>query len=275
MSGRKDKKKKSNPVFAIIIIICLAIAAYAAYNLITIWMEYKTGQDEYDGLKRYTSSTIETSAAKAEATESADESTTEVQQQEKPPVWVDFEALKSINPDIAGWLYLGAEDISYPVVHYTDNDYYLHRTFERTDNFAGSLFIDFQNKADLTDPNTLIYGHNMKDRSMFGRLKLLYENNDYQKDDTFWVITEKTAYKYKIFSMQRTTDSSDIYTLFSAASPEVKDYITRCSEGSLVSLPIEGYDENSRVVTLSTCQAATGSERFVVQGILVNEVPTE
>lgn len=271
MPGSKDKKKKkSSPVFVIIIIICLAVAAYAAYNLIGIWLEYKTGQDEYNDLKKYTIETTDTQAADADTSQSSD--TQQDTDAEKPPIEIDFASLKSINSDIAGWLYMGAENISYPVVHYSDNDFYLHRTFEKTDNFAGTLFIDYQNKGDLSDPNTIIYGHNMKDRSMFGKLKLLYENGDYANDDTFWIITEKTAYKYKMFSIHRTVDTSDVYTLFSEPCEDVKSYIENNISQSLIQLPIDSYDENSRIVTLSTCQAATGDERFVVQGILVKEV---
>lgn len=271
MPGSKDnKKKKSSPVFVIIIIICLAVAAYAAYNLICIWLEYKAGQDEYNALRKYTVETTDTDTEAADATLQSDiHQDTDT---EKPPIDIDFASLKNINSDIAGWLYIGAENISYPVVHYSDNEFYLHRTFEKTDNFAGTLFIEYQNKADLSDPNTIIYGHNMKDRSMFGKLKLLYENGDYANDDTFWIITEKTAYKYKMFSIHRTVDTSDVYTLFSGPCEDVKSYIADNISESLVQLPIDSYDENSKVVTLSTCQAATGEERLVVQGILVKEV---
>ncbi|MFR3321064.1 MAG: sortase domain-bontaining protein [Lachnospiraceae bacterium] len=75
-----------------------------------------------------------------------------------------------MNSDIVGWLRIRALDISYPVVQGKDNDYYLHRTFEKTDNFAGCLFVNSYNMGDFTDQNTIIYGHNMKNGSMFGKL---------------------------------------------------------------------------------------------------------
>ncbi len=84
---------------------------------------------------------------------------------------IDFTQLLSVNSDIVGWLRIRALDISYPVVQGKDNDYYLHRTFEKTDNFAGCLFVNSYNMGDFTDQNTIIYGHNMKNGSMFGKLK--------------------------------------------------------------------------------------------------------
>ena len=283
--SEKKKKKKPGPVFVIIIIICLCVIAFAAYKLISINLSYKEAQDEYNELRKYTTETADreatpvvtaqpsASASPAEPEKETPEEETDgiAKLKEKPPLEVDCRALAEKNPDFAGWLYIPAEDISYPVVHYTDNDYYLHRTFEGTYNFAGTLFIEYQNKPDFTDANTLIYGHNMKDRSMFGRLKFLYENQDYQKDDTFWILTPEHAYKYRMFSLQITRMDSEVYTLFYGTSEEFKDYITARAAESLVPLPLDSYDENSRIVTLSTCTTVDTPDRFVVQGILLGE----
>lgn len=287
--NKKKKKKKSNPVFLVLILVCLGVIAFSAYKLISIQLSYKTAQDEYDALREYTTvaETAEEPQSEepvltkepeqekpeeAEKPEKPEEPENKIPQlQEKPPIEVDCKGLKERNPDFAGWLYVGGEDISYPVVHYTDNDYYLHRTFEGTENFAGTLFIECQNKPDFTDANTLIYGHNMKDRSMFGNLKFLYYNQDYQKDDTFWILTEDHAYKYKIFSMQVTQLDSDVYTLFYDTSEEFMNYISARAAESLVPLQPEEYDAGSHIVTLSTCTTADTPERFVVQGILVGE----
>ncbi len=284
MSGEK-KKRKSGPLFTIVLLACLGLIAFSVYKLVSINLSYQEAQNEYEELRKYTKETTPTPVPEkkekvtptvtpepevTEAPEEEPESSVPLLE-EAPPIEVDCAALKELNPDFAGWLYLGAEEISYPVVHYSDNDYYLHRTFEGTENFAGTLFIEYQNKPDFTDANTLIYGHNMKDRSMFGRLKFLYENQDYQKDDTFWILTEEHAYKYRIFSMQVTQMDSDLYTLFYGTGPEFTDYIAKCASESLVPLTLGDYDENSRIVTLSTCRTADTPERFVVQGILVGE----
>ncbi len=268
MSRKSNKKKSGSALLIVIIIICIGVAAFAAYKLISIGLEYKAGEDEYARLQKYTYETNkpEKSDTVAGSEETADEPAEE--EAVKPPIEVNFEELKAINPDFAGWLYVGAENISYPIVYSGDNDYYLHRTFERADNFAGTLFIEAKNKPDFNDPNTIIYGHNMKNQSMFGKLKFLYEFEDYKTDDEFWILTENGSYRYKMFNLEVTKATGEVYTLFSGPGENVKEYISDRIAESYVNLPVESYDENSKVVTLSTCSAAD-DERFVVQGILV------
>lgn len=265
MSKSGKGKKKTSKIFIIIFIACIAVAAYAGFRLISIGLSYKQADDEYVALKQYTTQNDDGADSEEQQTDTESGSEDTVKE---PPIGVDFEALKSINPDVIGWIYVGVEDISYPIVQADDNDYYLHRTVEGTENFAGSIFMEYKNSPDFTDPNTIIYGHNMKDLSMFAKLHFLYEYEDYLIDDTFWIITPEEAYEYQIFSMEYTVSDGNPYVLFSGPSQEVADYIKTRSSQSVVGLPLGEYDENSRIVTLSTCTSAYGEGRFVVQGIL-------
>lgn len=273
MSEKGRKKKKTSPVFIIIFIACLAVAAYAAYQLVSIALIYKQASDEYDELKQYTHSTGDDGDSDVIFLDSSsDEQSSSAEETKKAPIEVDFDALKEHNPDTIGWIYVGAENISYPIMQSDDNNYYLRRTTELTYNIAGSIFMEYQNSADLTDPHTIIYGHKMYDHSMFGDLSNLYEYEDYKIDDTFWILTPEASYEYKIFCLEQTVADSSVYTLFSGPSEEFKNYIKTQSEASFVDLPIDSYDENSRVVTLSTCTTAANEERFIVQGILVDTI---
>ena len=83
---------------------------------------------------------------------------------------VDFESLRESGPDIIGWLNLPDTVINYPVTQTDDNEYYLHHLYDGTYNKVGCLFADYENKADFSDRNTIIYGHNMRDGSMFAVL---------------------------------------------------------------------------------------------------------
>ena len=92
------------------------------------------------------------------------------------PPEVDFEELQKMNSDVIGWIEVEAiPEISYPIVRGEDNDYYLHRTFKKANNSAGSIFVDYRNGQYFGDCNTIVYGHNMKNGSMFGKLKWLTE----------------------------------------------------------------------------------------------------
>ncbi len=268
MGNSEKRKKKTSPVFIIIIIVCVIVIVYALYNIISIQMNYKAASDEYENIKESVVTENDTSGIDTadgttkEGNDAADESKI------APPLNVDHKTLLSQNSDYAGWLYIEALGISYPIMQSTDNDFYLHRTFEKEILFAGSIFMDFNNKKDMSDPNTIIYGHNMKDDSMFGNLNLLYDSQLINNSDIFWILTPNGNYRYKIFSMQYCEDTSDVYTLFTGGSI-FTDYIAKMKSQSLVDLGEISYDENSKVATLSTCVYAEGTARFVVQGIRV------
>ena len=165
---RRKKKKKGDLLLTLALIAAIAVFCFAAYNLFHIYTEYKKGTDEYNH--------IEQMAVTDRAPE--DEELVDAVSGPKPPISVDFDTLKSVNPDVVGWIYIEALDnINYPVVQGDDNETYLHTTYENNYNFAGTIFVDYENSSDFSDCNTLIYGHNMKNGSMFGNLKKIYRGS--------------------------------------------------------------------------------------------------
>ena len=84
---------------------------------------------------------------------------------------LDIPALQEVNSEVIGWIYIPDTEISYPLLHTQDNETYLHAAWDGTENVAGSIFLETQCSTDLTDFNTIIYGHNMRNGSMFGALK--------------------------------------------------------------------------------------------------------
>ena len=188
---KKKQKKRGNPLWTLVFLAALAVFCFSGYKLIGIYLDYKTGTDEYRDLQQYTTEitkTPETPAptkteepqAESEPAEPSEPEPEPLSYPTEPPLAVDFESLKAINPDVKGWLYIKALDISYPVVQGPDNDTYLHPTYEGTSNFAGSIFLDYQNQDDFSDGNTIVYGHNMKNLSMFGKLKQMKEQEKYR-----------------------------------------------------------------------------------------------
>ena len=177
-SKRKNRKRTAGDVIRVIaLLIAIGVFVYSGYRLLTIYLEYKAGTDEYSSLEGFANISGNTSDSGAESegagvrVETNEQGETE-RYMESP---VDFAGLKAINKDVIGWLNVEALDISYPMVRGTDNDYYLHRTFKKEDNFAGSIFMDYLNNPNLKDQNTIIYGHNMKNGSMFGTLEQFRE----------------------------------------------------------------------------------------------------
>ena len=155
MEENKKKKRTAGDVIRMLImIVALGVFCYSGYQLLSIYQEYKKGSDEYHALEnKY----IDEKGMFEEINTDAAEPTM------KNPI--DFAGLKAVNEDIIAWLKVGAIDISYPVTQGKDNDYYLHNTFENQPNIAGCIFMDHGCKKDFSDPNTIIYGHNMRNLS--------------------------------------------------------------------------------------------------------------
>ena len=270
MAKAKRKKKRSvigTIIWWIIILVAIGVFGYSTYKLGSIWWEYRKGTEEYDDLKQYISN--DSGSATVDNTEGTGEDGGEVPAEEPGPA-IDFASLQEVNSDIIGWLQVEAlEDINYPIVQGKDNDYYLHRTTKKTYNFAGSIFLEYQNKPDFSEPHSIVFGHNMKNGSMFGQLDKFRKPEVYNKSRYFWICTPERNYKYEIFSVQDVLSGGEAYTLFYGPSKEVVDYVNQMKSTSEVKFPDMVVTENSKIVTLSTCTTTTVN-RLIVQGILVN-----
>ena len=173
------------------------------------------------------------------------------------------------NKDAIAWIrFKSIKEISYPVMQAKDNAYYLHRNTKKEYSFAGSIFMDYHNSRDFSDQNTIIYGHNMANGSMFGNLKELMDASFYEKHPFFYIYTrDGRVLKYRIFSASVVNPVSDIYTYAFGSLEKYQEYLSTWIGNSL-------YDTGERpsvsdhIVTLSTC-TQHGSKRFAVQGYLV------
>ena len=258
----KKKKKAGDVLLTVVLIAAICIFCYAAYNLYHIYTEYKKGSDEYNAIAQMAVTERDPDQDAQEQEPAGPEGPTL-----KAPMDIDFDSLRSINTDVIGWIYVEALDgVSYPVVRGTDIDQYLHMTYEKNYNFAGTIFIDYENKADFSDCNTLVYGHNMKNGTMFGQLKNFSKDDSaYNKSKYFWIFTPEKTYRYEIISAYTTAVNSDTYTLFKGPGQEFVDYMNKIVSYSDVKTTPGELGVDDKIVTLSTC---TGNEstRYVVQG---------
>ena len=253
----QKKKKKSDVLLTIALIVAIVVFCYAAFNLYHIYTEYKKGTDEYNQIEEMAVTERDADSAEVAGPNA----------QLKPPIEVDFDKLKSVNEDVVGWIYVDAlPDISYPIVKGKDNQTYLHQTYEKNYNFAGTIFVDYENSGDFSDCNTLVYGHNMKNGSMFGHLKKFREDDKlYKQDKYFWILTPERNYRYEIITAYTTGVNSDTYTLFKGPGEEFEKYLETIKGYSEIQTDDTDLTIKDKIVTLSTC---TGNEstRFVVQG---------
>lgn len=267
----KKKKKAGDVVLTIVLIAAICVFCYAAYNLYHIYTEYKKGSDEYNSIAQMAVTERDPDQDAEEAEAAGPDGPTL-----RPPLDIDFESLRKINTDVIGWIYVEALDgVSYPVVKGKDNEEYLHMTYEKNYNFAGTIFIDYENKPDFSDCNTLVYGHNMKNGTMFGQLKNFSKDDSaYNKSKYFWIFTPEKIYRYEIISAYTTAVDSDTYTLFKGPGQEFVDYMNKIVSYSDIKTTPGELSVEDKIVTLSTC---TGNEstRYVVQGKRVDTLEVE
>lgn len=280
MSRRRKRTKTLGDVIRLIVMLAaLAVFLYSGYTLYGFYKEYKKSSDEYDNLENSYAVDQEQESENIDNLED-DDALQSISGQEVRTVFedgeektlpvlknpIDFTQLLSVNSDIVGWLRIRALDISYPVVQGKDNDYYLHRTFEKTDNFAGCLFVNSYNMGDFTDQNTIIYGHNMKNGSMFGKLKNFSDPEVFKKSRYFWIFTPDFIYQYRIFSAS-VVDKTGLTYQISFTDDEFDQFISRAYSNSVVDNQGVTVTKEDRIVTLSTC-TGDDSTRFVVMGKL-------
>ena len=169
---------------------------------------------------------------------------------------VDFNLLKRQNSDTVAWIKVNGTNIEYPIVKAKDNEYYLTHSFDKSSNSAGWIFADYKNKFDGTDKNIVIYGHNRKDKSMFGSLRNIlsseWQNNSENTEITF--VSENENCIYKVFSVyQIEKENYYIKTNFNSSS-EFEKFLETIKTRSVKDFetPVSSADS---ILTLSTCAA--------------------
>ena len=267
---KKEKRRRGrlgqqgNLISNIVLVLAVGVFLFSGYKLYTIFSEYHKGDKEYE--------TIMDEVIIKDSSEKKEENKTE----EKEAFKVDFEKLQSINKEIVGWIrFDNPEKISYPIVQGKDNDKYLKKTVEGKTNGAGSIFMDAYSRADFSDKNTFIYGHNMKNGSMFGLLRKYKSFDFYKENPYFYIYTpDGKEVKYQVFAVCIVEDTSESYNKFYENDDAYLKYLQYIKS-------IARYDTGVKVtaqtqlVSLSTCTNVTETQRLLVHGVKVEEKAVE
>lgn len=184
------------------------------------------------------------------------------------PITVDFAGLQATNEEIVGWIYCEDTNINYPILKGTDNNFYLHRASDKTYNFNGSIFVESKNRDIFTDSNTIIYGHNMKNGTMFQGLENWKEQSYYDTHPVIWILTPERDYKLKLFSGYTTSATSDTYQIFSGAGADLNNYLNAAVQKSDFQAKDVQLQENGKYVLLTTCAYVFDDARYVLHGML-------
>ena len=175
------------------------------------------------------------------------------------------QSLNSAYPNAIGWLYIPNTRISYPVMQGEDNEYYLHHNFDGSRLKAGSIFLDYRCENRLMNPINVLYGHNMRNGSMFAQVTSYTTDSFFEAHRYGWLSTPETVYRLDFFacSIVRSDDR-----LYNGNSP-ISEWIPHIYDRAVVSRKMSCSD-NDRFISLSTCSYEFENARTVLTGRLVN-----
>lgn len=237
----------------ILLAVCLGVFCFSGYKIYQYLHEEKANKELNNKL-------IEKAVVENKKTNVLEEDS---QAKNELPINVDFTALKQENEDIVGWLYSENTQINYPVVQSEDNNYYLRRLINGEYNIAGSLFMDYRNNSNLEDNNTIIYGHNMENDTMFGTLQEYKSQEYYDNHKVLYYFTPEKNYMIQLFAGYTISVESDIYDLSIIDESKIEESIQNSDFKSDVEVRKE-----DKIMTLSTCAYEYDGARYIIMGVL-------
>jgi len=174
------------------------------------------------------------------------------------------QAMNSAYPDAVGWLYIPDTSMNYPIMQGGDNDFYLHHAYDGSSLQAGSIFLDYRCENRFMNPVNIVYGHNMRNGSMFAGVLNFADPAYFENHRYGWLATPETVYRIDFFSCAKADRHDKLYD----GSLSVTDWIPHVENLSVVCREME-YSENDRFISLSTCSYEFENARTILTGKLV------
>ncbi len=275
MDAEKEKPKETKRSRGDIVRLAVRCVGFvlvigAGVYLGSVILEYREGESEYKALEElvFVQMGQENSEEMPVSSEDADEGEVSGPSANDKLIMHAISALKEENEEIIGWITFDNMELSYPIMHGADNEYYLNHTFSGEINSAGSIFMEASNHPDFEDCHTIIYGHNMRNLSMFGRLKKYKTEEFYEEHQYFTIYTEEQAYRYQIFAYYDISEAGDVYTIGFEPDETFRKFVNDMIRRSYYDTNVE-VTEQDKVITLSTC--STEGHRFVVNAKRIEE----
>ena len=263
-------RNKYKILFGVFLIIFLAAGGFCVYY----YTVQKQKEQVYEELAEEVKATPTPSptAEPAKTPEATEEATTEPTPEVVIPI--GFAQLQQRNSDIYAWIQIPDTVIDYPILQSAaDNTYYLNHTLDKAEGLPGSIYTENINQVDFTDKNTVIYGHNMNDGSMFGGLHQYVDPAYMEAHPDIYIYTPDHIYTYRVFAavtydnrhILRSYDCNDEaqFQAFLDSVMSVRNIASHFSSETTATV-------NDRIITLSTCNS-NSEQRFLVEAVLINE----
>lgn len=242
---------------------CTVVFLFSAIQLVDILQNYREAEAFYDETAgSYTEQNIQSEADPDEERLPA-------------PITVDFTEILKINDDVIGWIYMEDTVVNYPVLQGENNYYYLDKTYWKKYLASGSIYLDSGNEADLSDAHSIIYGHNMKNHTMFGDLDD-FRDAEYLEEHPYvdLFLVDGTWLRYEIYSLYRADVDDGTFRAPLNKQVNFEPFMELTMEKNMhrdeEGLKLPQVKAGDQVLTLSTCtEDSSDTERFVVHALLV------
>lgn len=241
--------KKFSRIFIDALLVCVTI--FCVFNIYNKVVEYKKADNVYETIN-----------------ESVNDTASKKEDSNSNSVLSKYNKLIADNEDYRCWLKMDNTKIDYPVVQSNDNSYYLDRDFNKNYLAAGSIFMDFRNDFD-SDKSVVIYGHNMRNNTMFGELDNFKRESFFKENNKFKIEYKDKTYTYEVFSVYIGDASENFVEVSFDSDEEYIDYLSRIKSKSLFKSDIE-VSSKDKIVTLYTCSYEFDGARTVVNGKLIS-----
>ncbi len=296
--GKGKRVQKGVSARRVILLVLMAIFLFSSGNLIYHLIEYRQGEETYREAENLvqlpdfsdfpTPAPVPTATSIPTVSPSLGESgipqpSESVEPTPTPTPYtdpyadalsaMDFTALREANPEVIGWILIPGTTVSYPLLQGEDNEYYLNHTWKGRWSSVGAIFMECRNSPDLTDFHTIVYGHNMRNGSMFGALQSYRDQSFLTAHPSVYLTVDSGTYRYDIFSVYQAEVDSNTYQLGFPREGVREIFLADCAGRSVIETGVtpQTYD---RILTLSTCTNIGGKNiRWVVQAVLPGEPP--
>lgn len=257
-----QKKIWHQRIYMVILVILILIFSLSLCFLIRIFMHYQSASNRYEQAKKYVDYKDTTISIPKVPDTQVEYKIPEFPRDDTIPN-ADFAKLKSQNEEIIGWITFDSGVIDYPIAKGSNNTYYLSHLYDKSYNISGSIFADYRISDDFSLNNSVLYGHNLRNETMFGSLKR-YRDETYFKDNPyFWLITEKTTYRYQIYAAYEFDSMVEKYEFNFNSEADYQTYLDHIREKSLWKSDLEVTTKDT-IMTLSTCTNDPNAMRFLV-----------
>lgn len=284
MEKNRPGNSANNKIWKILLAVCLT--AVVICGIVLGVRQYKQNKEQ-QRLKELAAMTDKTGQEQEQSTPSTQappEEPVELDPLEElrqmgvpiPEKEVDFDTLKEeVNKDIYAWLYIPDSTIDFPVLrHPTDNSYYLLHNLDGSKGRPGCIYTENYNTMDFTDPNTVMYGHNMRVGTMFAGLHKYEDEEFFAEHPYIYVYTPEKLFVYEVFAAYEYSDlhlllnfdftNEQVFQKFLDDIYEMRSMNCNTKENLEVTA-------KNRILTLSTCVTGKDDKRYLVQGVLLNE----